>query len=224
MPRLPPVTTRRPSRPTPRSSRAPRAAAWMTDPNAAAVALLRRPATIRERCAMVFEGARSGKLRHFTLDLSALPHAVDYVRDVTLAAYPTLDIPFHSRWRHFTVGGVNRWAQLDRKLGAIDPVEKARVRFDLAVTSVLLDAGAGPDWRYREPDGREFARSEGLAVASFAAFRTGLFADRGDLRADARALAKLSVDKLASAFQVSSTNPLTGLEGRAALLRRLGEA
>src|SRR5262245_60091938 len=118
MPKWPPATTRPRRRPTPRSSPAPRAAAWMTDASAA-VALLRRPATIRERCGMVFEAGRGGTLPHFALDLEQLPRAVDYVRDMTLAAYPTLAIPFHSRWRHFAAGGIDRWEQLDRALGPI---------------------------------------------------------------------------------------------------------
>ena len=51
---------------------------------------------------------------------------------------------------------------------------RARAAFDLAIVSVLLDAGAGPDWRYEEGrTGETFARSEGLAVASFDLFIGG---------------------------------------------------
>jgi hypothetical protein len=192
----------------------------MNDANAAAVAHLRRPATIRERCGQVFAAGQAGTLGHFTLDLDQMPRVVDYVRDVTLAAYPTLDIPFHSRWRHFAAGAIDRWASLD-------PIERARLRFDLAVTSVLLDAGAGAAWKYREAaTGRDFVRSEGLAVASFDAFCAGLFsARRGEPhRADAAGLMDISGAQLATAFQVTDDNPLTGLDGRAALLRALGEA
>ena len=199
----------------------------MTDADAAAVALLRRAETIRERCAQVFEAGRVGRLEHFSLDLDRLPGVVDYVRDVTLADYPSLDIPFHSRWRHFAAGGVDRWARLDRELGALDRTEKARLRIDLAVTSVLLDAGAGPGWRYRErASGRDFTRSEGLAVASFDAFRAGLFSTEPGrpLRADGNALRQIASERLGAAFQANPGNPLAGLDGRAALLRRLGEA
>ena len=96
--------------------------------------------------------------------------------------------------------------------------------FDLAVTSVLLDAGAGDVWRYRDPEtGTTMARSEGLAVASLNMFAAGMFSgDRSQpLRADAAALA---AGRIAGGFQVSPENPLAGLEGRAALVRRLGEA
>src|SRR5205814_10020343 len=96
---------------------------------------------------------------------------------------------------------------------------------DLAVTSVLLDAGAGAAWRYREVGG-VYARSEGLAVASFQLFRAGVFSadPQRKLRADAAALRRLDDGALATGMQVAADNPLVGLAGRAALLRRLGEA
>jgi hypothetical protein len=90
---------------------------------------------------------------------------------------------------------------------------------------VLLDAGAGPDWSYREPgSGEIFARSEGLALASFHMFAGGAFSgDRNDpLRVDAERLAALTPSDIALGFQVRAHNPLTGLEGRAELLRKLG--
>ena len=62
---------------------------------------------------------------------------------------------------------------------------------DLATVSVLLDAGAGDRWRYREPGTEQvFARSEGLAVASLDMFAAGDFSsDRTQpLRVDAAAL------------------------------------
>jgi len=95
------------------------------------------------------------------------------------------------------------------------------------VTSVLLDAGAGPAWRYVDAaTGIAATRSEGLALASLRAFQAGLFSsDPNDpLRADAAALAALTDEALSQAFQASSDNPLVGMEGRAALLRRLGDA
>jgi hypothetical protein len=44
------------------------------------------------------------------------------------------------------------------------------------------------------------------------------------LQADAAGLARIDAAALAAAFQVRSDNPLVGLDGRVALLRRLGEA
>src|SRR5690606_3290083 len=107
------------------------------------------------------------------------------------------------------------------------PDEIARIRFDLVIPSVLLDAGAGAAWRWREPSsGEVFARSEGLALASLALFERGLLSSHPSrpLRADGAALRALEAPALAEAFQVSADNPLLGLEQRALLLNRLGAA
>ena len=93
-------------------------------------------------------------------------------------------------------------------------------------TSVLLDAGAGPDWRWRDAaTGTYLTRSEGLAIASLAAFEQGLFSSdlTQPLRADARGLMAVTAERLGRVFQVGPGNPLVGLEGRATLMRRVGE-
>jgi hypothetical protein len=185
---------------------------------------LMTPEAIRARSETVFEAALRGELDHFSLDLERLNSAADLVVETIRQNYPTLEIPYHSRWRHFSVGGMDRWAALAGDLSG-DREERARVRFDLAVVSVLLDAGAGDDWRYVEPaSGTAYHRSEGLAVASFDMFTGGLFSARGDrpLRADAAALAALSDTRLAAGLQAAPENPLAGLDGRGELLRRLG--
>ncbi len=104
---------------------------------------------------------------------------------------------------------------------------RARAEFDLAIVSVLLDAGAGPDWSYRDAvTGFSGGRSEGLAIASLRMFEAGAFSsDPGDpLRADADKLSHFTAAQLAAGFQARDGNPLAGLEGRAALLARLGNA
>jgi len=180
-------------------------------------------AAVRERCAIVFAAAERGETRHFGLHLERLDDAVARVVDLTRRRYPDLQVPFHSRWRHFGAGGIDRAALV---APGADPAERARAQLDLAIVSVLLDAGSGPGWRYREAEtGLVIGRSEGLAVASLRAMQNGLFsADPGDpWRADAAALAAITPERLGAAFQHSSDNPLLGLDGRAALLRRLGE-
>ena len=201
------------------------------DVTAETIAWLRTPRAIRSRCNAILELARAGGLDHFEFREEKLAGTAAFVVETIRTNYPRLDIPYHSRWRHFSVGGRDRWASLAKELpqaGAreADAHERARVRSDLAVTSVLLDAGAGGAWRYAEPGGASYARSEGLAVASFHLFRGGAFsADaRQPLRADAAALANLAEGVLAEGFQVSHANPLAGLEGRCGLLRRLGAA
>jgi Protein of unknown function (DUF1688) len=192
-----------------------------------AIAWLRTPEAIRERSRAVRAAGERGALRHFAIEAARLDAAADYVIATMRASYPALDIPYHSRWRHFAVAGRDRWGSLAREVAHLGVAEIARVRFDLAVVSVLLDAGAGDAWRYVEPaTGALLARSEGLAVASFELFAAGACsADPAQpLRADAAALAAIDQDALARAFQVRRDNPLAGLDGRALLLRRLGRS
>lgn len=188
---------------------------------------LRTTTEIRSRAAFLADRARRGDSAWFTVDDDAVPAAADVVADLTVERYPDLNVPFHSRWRHFEAGGADRTGDLDHRLTGLDSAGRARVWIDLAVVSVLLDAGSGPDWSYREAGtGLTFTRSEGLGVASFHAFTAGVFSsDPGQpLRVDARALADLDAALLANAFQVGPDNPLVGLDGRVALLRRLGAA
>ena len=164
-----------------------------------------------------------------------MDNAAALVAELTRARYPDLKIPYHSRWRHFEAGGIDRPGQLKRKLQQAtreaSREEIARTQIDLALVAVLLDAGAGPDWSYCEAavgqrPAQRFSRSEGLGVASFHAFMAGLFSSdpAQPLQADAEGLQAVTAERLEQAFQVTPKNPLVGLEGRAALLRRLGEA
>jgi hypothetical protein len=192
-----------------------------------AVRRLRAPATIRARCGAIAAMVARGDSAHFTLDRKQMPALAQRVAALTRERFPTLEVPFHSRWRHFETGGIDRKAELDAKLNGRSQVATARSRIDLALISVLLDAGAGSRWSYREREsGQTFARSEGLAVASFRAFMAGRFSsDAGDpWRVDAKALAAIDARVLAEVFQVTLDNPLVGLEGRVTLLHRLAEA
>lgn len=190
----------------------------------AAAAWLCTAEAVRSRAQAMLALAEADGLRHFTVDLARLDDTAAYVASVVRAAYPDLRIPHHARWRHFAVGGIDRWESLRAALADLGAAEVARARVELCVVSVLLDAGAG-GWRYAEPGtGLTFSRSEGLAVASLRAFETGLFAAEGEMRADAGGLARITASALARAFQVDEGNPLPGLEGRAALLRALGTA
>ncbi len=170
--------------------------------------------------------ALAGQVEGWRVDLDRLPETARFVAGVIRDQYPDLKVPFHARWRHFVFGGDDLWADISAKAGFADADEQARAAFDLAIVSVLLDAGSGPGWRYRDQaTGLEAARSEGLALASLRMFQAGAFSNAADqpLRADASELATLSPTELAEGFQVSSDNPLAGLEGRAALLNRLGD-
>src|SRR3954471_18684820 len=113
--------------------------------------------------------ALAGRVEGWTVDLGRLDAAAALTAQVTREAYPDLAIPFHARWRHFVAGEP---ALPD----AGNAAARARAAFDLAIVSVLLDAGAGPGWHYRDPaTGTALARSEGLAVASQRLFEAGAF-------------------------------------------------
>ncbi len=195
----------------------------MPSENEGNIAALLSAAAVRERSGIVFEAVARGEGRHFRLNLDRLGIAADRIAAVTRRRYPILQVPYHSRWRHFAVGDVDRTALV---AGDADAAERARARIDLAVVSVLLDAGAGAGWRFHEAQTSEvWGRSEGLAVASLRAMAQGLFsADRSrPWRADAVALARLTPERLGAAFQIGPGNELPGLTGRTGLLRRLGE-
>jgi hypothetical protein len=182
--------------------------------------------TIRERCGNIARAVEAGDSRYFRVDRSKLESAARAVADVTRRRYPSLDIPYHSRWRHFAAGRVDRKGEFDRRLKHLSADDKLRAEIDLAVISVLLDAGAGNAWSYREPGTvDDYARSEGLGIATFCAFLAGAFsASPGEpMRVDAAALTDMDAKTLGRWFQVRTDNPLLGLEGRTALLRRLGD-
>jgi hypothetical protein len=297
------------------------------------LAAMREPSTIRARCAAVTRAVEQGRSGHFKLDRSLLPQVARRVATLTRERFADLKIPYHSRWRHFEAGGVDRKGELDTLLAGRSAADVARARIDLTVVSVLLDAGAGAKWHFVErpeldalalpvhrqkgadllamlgaatgvakeraatpapqadgaglagaaaaldavpeavpeaapdalpgttadlparsaagpaedrppektpertpetapekapekaPARATFTRSEGLGVASFRAFVAGVFSsDPADpLRVDALALKRLDAAALRAVFQASPSNPLVGLEGRAALLTRLGE-
>jgi hypothetical protein len=196
-----------------------------------AVARLRSLTEIRERCREILAQADAGELTHFRLHRERLDTTADFVLATIEEHYPELEIPFHSRWRHFQIGGIDRWGSLAATLSDYSRESIARTRIDLAVTSVLLDAGAGDDWRYAESGtdsrtNRQYSRSEGLAVASFHMFAAGVFSSCPDnpLQADAKGLASLGQKSLEQAFQIRADNPLVGAAGRIALLRALGRA
>jgi hypothetical protein len=195
----------------------------LTD-TAAATALLSASA-VRERAHEMLELGLADALPNFRIDISKLERAAVFVADVIRANYTDLKVPLHARWRHFVFAGHDLWGEIANEARWADAASRARAEFDLAIISVLLDAGAGPDWRYRdEQTGLTVGRSEGLALASLRMFTAGAFSsDPGHpLRADAARLAALTGDDLAKGFQVGLDNPMGGFEGRAALLARLG--
>jgi len=193
-----------------------------------AAALLNARA-VRTHCEEIFAHVAGGKSAHFVWHPQRQPDTANYVAGVIRERYADLRVPYHSRWRHFETGGMDRWNPVFHAHGVDalqDRDERARARIDLVIPSVLLDAGAGAAWRYRDAaSGTTLARSEGLGVASLALFASGVLSNHATLplRTDAAALMRVRPGTVGKFFQVDEQNPLVGLEGRAALLKRLGD-
>jgi hypothetical protein len=118
---------------------------FMNYDTAAAISLLNAGA-VRTRARHLLKLGLDDKLSNFRVDLGRLGDTVDLVVTTMRKNYPTLDVPFHSRWRHFVVDGVSRYDSLARTAVSTERLARARAAFDLAIVSVLLDAGAGPQW------------------------------------------------------------------------------
>ncbi|KEI36597.1 uncharacterized protein L969DRAFT_90552 [Mixia osmundae IAM 14324] len=185
---------------------------------------------IRERCRAVFDIASANRLQYWNVDLSQQDAIVDFCCALIERDYGNkyASIPPHGRMRHF-VGDrltplLERWQDQGR-------LEACRKIVDLLVVSVLLDAGAGSQWTYRPKQGTEaeringIGRSEGLAVASLEMFEQGTFSGKPDdpYRVDALGLSKISTDVISQGLQVNDENCMTGIEGRANVLVRLGQ-
>jgi len=169
--------------------------------------------------------ALEGRLEDWMVDLDRLAPAAKFVAAVVRDRYPRLNVPAHSRWRHFVFDGRDLWAGIVVRANWKNADAAARAAFDLVITSVLLDAGAGAQWHYQDRGtGLDAARSEGLALASFRWFESGGLADHSNdpFRVDAAALRRADIRTIQCAFQVSESNPLLGVAGRVALLNRLG--
>jgi hypothetical protein len=174
-----------------------------------------------------------GNSQHFILHPEKLKDVAELVKSVTAERYPTGQVPYHSRLRHFP-------KELLGPLSSSDKTIQGARYFDLVTVSVLLDAGAGPDWKFRVPkrptssdssstsddlQSSTYTRSEGLGAASLVMFLNGLFSSSPQsdpLRVDAVRLKQLTLSELSDGLQISEQNQMLGLQGRFELLRSLG--
>lgn len=180
------------------------------------------PKTIRTRSNNILDSVENGDSSCFRIAHDRLQAACDEVIAITRSNYPDLEVPYHSRWRHFEVNGID----LSESLLAHTHTEmRLAAEIELVVISVLLDAGAGKEWTYQHAATKQsFSRSEGLAIASLNMFATGLFSSSDDdpCRVDGKALVSITESELAAGFQVRTDNALIGLESRTTLLNTLG--
>ncbi|KAL7009060.1 hypothetical protein EMMF5_001257 [Cystobasidiomycetes sp. EMM_F5] len=198
------------------------------------VAYLQSLRSVRERCSQVYALAEQNKLDYWDVDLSKQAEIVDFCCQLIARDYGDnyASIPPHGRLRH--IGGMDRLQPyLDAWRDNVSPIEITRRLIDFCVVSVLLDAGAGPKWTYKVK-GSDFAigRSEGLALASLDMVSSGMFSGVADqpFRVDGLSeyhfpdgLTRVKPEDIAEAMQVSSSNPMVGIEGRSSLLVQLGK-
>lgn len=175
---------------------------------------------------MIFEHVKAGRSPYFTLDLKKISETSQLVIAVSKRSYPTLAIPYHSRWRHFEVEGTDSYRSF-RQLLPISGLERGRSLYDTVIISVLLDAGAGSAWQYRDlKTGQTFRSSEGLAIASLDLINSGFFSSQAKepLRVDALKVKMQSASSFAAAMQHSEERPLLAIDGRWELLQNLARA
>jgi hypothetical protein len=185
------------------------------------------PEAVRERSTRLWIAGERDELSFWRINLDALQPVGRIVVDEIQRNYPNGNVPFHSRWRHFEFNGDDLSAECLARTTNVH--ERARAAFDLAIVSVLLDAGAGSTWTYTDAaTGISAVRSEGLALASLRLFEAGYFTNDTNRakvdtsEVDASVLANMNATSLGLGMQSRAHAPLLGLDSRAALLRQLG--
>ncbi len=186
---------------------------------------LRSPHAIRRHCEQVYQLVKDGKGRYFSLHEEKLEPLCDYVLSVIRQNYPDLKVPFHSRWRHFRGPHGDCLSDMEKTYLGLSEGSRTQAMMEVVLVSVLLDAGAGASWRYRDPRSNKLlSRSEGLAFASWDLVKEGRLTKGTELaRVDALGLQNITEESFCEAFQVTTDNPLVGVTARVHILKELGK-
>lgn len=181
----------------------------------------------RKQAHRLMSQAENGTLNYFNLRKDQLPKTADSVIKIIKRDYPTLNIPYHGRCRHYEINGQNRLVLLREKYPQYSDKEWFLILGELMILSVFMDAGAGASWKYYDAlTEKNFQRSEGLALASLAWYESGALSQYGQddpLRIDAQCLLFPQSEIFESAMQISKDNPLIGSENRQKMLEKLGQ-
>lgn len=162
---------------------------------------------IRKNCQNIFELCLENQLDNFHYQPEKLDNLLAYVINEIKFNYPDLKVPFHSRWRHLPV-----------------MPNDLKSSVELVIISVLMDAGAGMEWKYKEQNGGNiYSKSEGLAMASYDMYTKGFFSNSNQPIVEISRLSKITDLEFASALQVSESNKLTGLSGRLKMIQQFIE-
>jgi hypothetical protein len=180
--------------------------------------------TIRERANLIYKLGLEGKLKFFNINEDVIDDAAKLVADTTKSNYPNLDVPYHSRWRHFEVVEGSLYKEILQVLSGLNRNESLKRKVELVFISSLLDAGAGSTWQY-ELDGKIYSRSEGLAVATMKMYLDGQMSSVNDpCGIGGKGLLSISESEFCASFQVTDSNPLVGVKNRVSIMHSIGKA
>src|SRR5258708_20537784 len=102
--------------------------------DAATAAWLMTAAGVRARAHQILALAEAGDAPHFTYHPQRLAPTLDYVLATIRANHPDLPIPFHSRWRPFSVVRAGRSAPLQRPAPPAPPTAPPPTSFEPPLT------------------------------------------------------------------------------------------
>jgi hypothetical protein len=115
------------------------------------LAPLHDPGTIRAPLRAIVRGREAGVSPSFTARPQPPADAVaERVAALTLRALPGPGDPLPQPLAPLRSRRCEPQGRAGHRTGRPEPADRARAHFDLTVVSVLLDAGAGADWRYTE--------------------------------------------------------------------------
>src|SRR5690349_18550545 len=88
---------------------------------------LNDPRTIRLRAQAILERVKHDKSAYFSLESEKMTSTASFVIDVIQENYPNLNIPYHSRWRHFEAGGIKRIEKMLEELSGLSVDERGKI-------------------------------------------------------------------------------------------------
>jgi hypothetical protein len=186
--------------------------------------ILLKPETIRNRCMSLLNAGRKNSLLYFKVNDKKVTTCIDVISEVTKKNYPNLKIPYHSRWRNLEQFS-SEFLEFITK-GKTNKFFNCRAAVDFVFVSVLIDSGAGNNWKYVDSvSGQVYSRSEGLALSSLRMFESGMFSMDPDncWRVDSAALKQFDERTFLDGMQGTKENHLEGFESRFKILRNLGD-
>jgi len=186
-----------------------------------------KPEQVRKVSNEFLNRAKSGSLRHLSVDAGKLKTALVAVLETTRQTYPDYQIPPHGVWRSFEAGQFDRWSALAsiREFQSADGLLAAAA--DLAILAAYLDVQTPAGWSYHDVMAGTVAEGrEASALAAINMFAAGSFSsDPSDpFRVDADALIRLDPEELVSGLQWDATAHAAQLTAMQRHLKRFGEA